>query len=176
MAGQIDRVLFEDESMIRDYQAISNTWFLKGQQKIIPTYGRHQGVKLIGVLDYETGDVFCVQEEQYTAVEFLDFLEKVIARYPNERIVMVLDNARIHHAKLIQPFLDKHKDHFEFLFLPPYSPDLNLIEGLWKWMKSTVIYNVFFSNVGQIQQAVQGFIQTINQQPLKTVDRLCLKL
>lgn len=176
MAGQIDRVLFEDESMILDYQAISNTWFLKGQQKIIPIYGRHQGVKLIGVLDYETGDVFCVQEEQYTAVEFLDFVEKVIARYPNERIVMVLDNARIHHAKLIQPFLDKHKDHFEFLFLPPYSPDLNLIEGLWKWMKSTVIYNVFFSNVGKIQSAVQGFIETINREPLKTVDRLCLKL
>ena len=76
--------------MIRDYQAISNTWFPKGQQKIIPTYGRHQGVKLIGTLDYETGDVFCVQEEQYTAVEFLSFLEKVIARYPNERIVMIL--------------------------------------------------------------------------------------
>ena len=162
--------------MIRDYQAIAKTWFLKGQQKIIPTYGRHQGVKLIGVLDYETGDVFCVQEEQYTAVEFLNFLEKVIARYPNERIVMVLDNARIHHAKLLQPFLEKYKDYFEFLFLPPYSPHLNLIEGLWKWMKSIVIYNVFFSHIGEIHNAVQGFLQTINQEPLKTVDRLCLKL
>lgn len=117
--GKIDRILFEDESMIRDYQAISNTWFPKGQQKIIPTYGRHQGVKLIGTLDYETGDVFCVQEEQYAAVEFLNFLEKVISRYPNERIVMVLDNARIHHAKLLQPILEKHQDYFEFLFLPP---------------------------------------------------------
>ena len=176
MTGQINRILFEDESMIRDYQAIAKTWFPKGQQKIIPTYGQHQGVKLIGILDYGTGDAFCVQEERYTAVEFLSFLEKVIARYPDERIVMVLDNARIHHAKLLQPFLEKHQDYFEFLFLPPYSPDLNLIEGLWKWMKATVIYNVFFSNVGKIQQAVQGFIQTINQVPLNTVDRLCLKL
>lgn len=162
--------------MIRDYQAISNTWFPKGQQKIVPTYGRHQGVKLIGTLDYETGDVFCVQEEQYTAIEFLSFLEKVIARYPNERIVMVLDNARIYHAKLRQPFLAKHQDHLEFLFLPPYSPDLNLIEGLWKWMKATVIHNVFYSNVGKIQRAVQGFIQLINQAPENTVNRLCLKL
>ena len=162
--------------MIRDYQAISNTWFPKGQQKIIPTYGRHQGVKLIGTLDYETGDVFCVQEEQYTAVEFLRFLEKVIARYPNERIVMVLDNARIHHAKLIQPFLEKHQDSFEFLFLSPYSPAFNLIEGLWKWMKETVIHNVFYSHVGKIQRAVQGFIQMINQTPKNTVNRLCLKL
>lgn len=162
--------------MIRDYQAIANTWFLKGHQKKIPTYGRHQGVKLIGTLDYETGDVFCVQELQYTAVEFLRFLKKIIARYPNERIVMVLDNARIHHAKLIQPFLEAHKDVLTFLFLPPYSPQLNLIEGLWKWMKATVIHNVFFQTVGQIRKVVQEFIQMINQEPENTVKRLCLKL
>lgn len=162
--------------MIRDYQAIANTWFIKGKQKIIPTYGRHQGVKLIGTLDYETGDVFCVQEEHYTAVEFLSFLEKVIARYPNERIIMILDNARIHHAKKIKPFLEEHKDVLTLQFLPPYSPNLNLIEGLWKWMKATVIHNVFFSNVGQIQDAVQGFLAMINATPEKTVQRLCLKL
>ena len=162
--------------MIRDYQAISNTWFPKGQQKIIPTYGRHQGVKLIGTLDYETGDVFCVQEEQYTAVEFLSFLEKVIARYPNERIVMVLDNARIHHAKLIQPFLEKHQDSFEFLFLPPYSPALNLIEGLWKWLKQSVIHNVFYKNINEIRNAVQRFIQHINERPSEVIQRLCEKM
>lgn len=61
---------------------------------------------MIGTLDYETGDVFCVQEEHYTAIEFLNFLEKVMMHYPNERIVMVLNNARIHHAKLIRPFLE----------------------------------------------------------------------
>lgn len=162
--------------MIRDYQAIANTWFSKGKQKKIPTYGRHQGVKLIGTLDYETGEFFCVQEEQYTAVEFLNFLEKIVAHYSNERIVMVLDNARIHHAKLLKSFLEKHQDVLTLLFLPPYSPDLNLIEGLWKWMKATVIHNVFLSNVGQIRKAVQGFNQMINQIPEKTVQRLCLKL
>ena len=89
---------------------------------------------------------------------------------------MVLDHARIHHAKLIQPFLEKHQDHLECLFLPPYSPHLNLIEGLWKWMKATVIHNVFFSNVGKIRGAVQGFIRMINQEPKNTVKRLCLKI
>ncbi len=50
-----------------------------------------------------TGEVFCVQEEQYTAKEFLSFLEKVLIKYPGQRIVMILDNAKIHRAKLIQP-------------------------------------------------------------------------
>ncbi|MHB1654219.1 MAG: IS630 family transposase [Desulfitobacteriaceae bacterium] len=131
----MDRILFEDKSMIRDYQALSRTWFAKGQQKIIPTYGKQWDAKLIGTLDYETGEVFCVQEEQYTAKEFLSSLEKVTANYQGERIVMILDNAKIHHAALIQPFLGKNKALLTLAYLPSYSPDLNLIEELWGWMK-----------------------------------------
>ena len=52
---EIDYLLFEDESMIRDYQAIQKTWFAKGKQRIIQTYGKHEGVKLVGFLNYETG-------------------------------------------------------------------------------------------------------------------------
>ena len=66
--------------MIRDYQAIQKTWFPKGQQRQIPTYGKHQGVKLIGTLNYETGEIFCVEEEKYDAQVFLSFLEKLITR------------------------------------------------------------------------------------------------
>ena len=172
---EIDRILFEDEPMIRDYQALAHTWFPKGQQKQIPTYGKHRGVKLLGTLDYETGDVFCVEGEQYDAQVFLSFLEKVVERYPNQKIVMVLDNARIHHAKLIQPFLEIHRN-LQFMFLPPYSPKLNLIEGLWGWLKEDVINNVFYRTVAEIRNAVQGFISKINKTPQKVIDRLCIQL
>lgn len=82
---EIDRILFQDESMIRDYQALAHTWFPKGQQKQIPTYGKHRGVKLIGTLDYETGDVFCVEEEQYDAQVFFPFLKKLSIGIPVRR-------------------------------------------------------------------------------------------
>ncbi len=45
--------------MIRDYQVITKTWFEKGRQRIIPTYGKHRGIKLLGVLNYETGYIYC---------------------------------------------------------------------------------------------------------------------
>jgi transposase len=176
MDGEIDRILFEDESMIRDYQALANTWFPKGQQKIIPTYGQHRGVKLLGTLDYETGEVFCVEEETYDAQVFLSFLKKIVVKYRGEKIVLILDNARIHHAKLLHPFLDEHKKQLQLLFLPPYSPQLNLIEGLWGWLKKSVIYNVFYSNVADIRKAVQTFIREINKTPQRVIDRLCIQL
>ncbi|AEV20854.1 hypothetical protein GTCCBUS3UF5_35530 [Geobacillus thermoleovorans CCB_US3_UF5] len=162
--------------MIRDYQAIQKTWFVKGKQRIIPTFGKHQGLKLIGTLNYETGEVFCIEKERYDAETFLRFLQLVLERYPTGKIVMILDNARIHHAKLIQPFLKEHEDRLELVFLPPYSPQLNLIEGLWKWLKSDVIYNVFYSSVQEIRKNVQAFIQRINQKPEQTIDRLCVQL
>lgn len=70
-------------------------------------------MKLIGTLNYETGEIFCVEEEKYDAEVFLRFLEKVLAHYPHGKIVMILDNARIHHAKLIQPFLVAHKNRLQ---------------------------------------------------------------
>ncbi len=173
MNGEIDHILYEDESMIRDYQAIQKTWFVKGKQRIIPTYGKHEGVKLVGILDYETGKVYVEEHKKYDAEVFKGFLKKVLEHYPEGKIVMILDNARIHHAKLLQSFLDANpRLHLEFL--PPYSPNLNRIEGLWGWMKNSVINNVFFHSCDEIRNAVTDFVDYINKSPLSTVDRLCL--
>lgn len=162
--------------MIRDYQAIQKTWFKRGEQRIIPTYGKHHGVKLIGALNYETGRVICTEEERYDAKAFLKFLQKIISEYPAGKIVIILDNARIHHANLLKPFLENHTDRLELMFLPPYSPNLNLIEGLWKWLKNDVINNVFYEKIYDIFLAVRGFIDRINCDLPMTINRLCCQL
>ena len=162
--------------MIRDYQAIQKTWFLKGHQKKIDTYGKNAGVKLIGILDYATGFVYCEEHERHDAKVFLNFLEATLKKYTEGKIVMILDNARIHHAKLVQPFLKKMKDRIELMFLPPYSPEMNLIEGLWGWLKASVINNVFFPSLYKVRIAVQKFIRYINKIPAQTIDRLCVKM
>lgn len=89
---------------------------------------------------------------------------------------MILDNARIHHAKLIQSFLDEVKGRLKLMFLPPYSSDFNLIEGLWGWLKSSVINNVFFPSLPQVKVTIQKFIENINKVSTQTTDRLCVKM
>lgn len=108
--------------MIRDYQALQYTWFAKGKQRIIKTNGKHRGVKLVATVNYVTGEVVWQEEEQYTAEEFLAFLHKMTATYPTGKIVMILGNALIHHAKLLEPFLNKMEGRFELIYLPRYSP------------------------------------------------------
>ena len=159
---QIQHIIFEDESMIRDYLAIGATWFERGKQKIIKTFGKHRGVKLVGCLDYESGNIYCEEHDSYDAQTFKGFLKNVLMRYSG-KIVMILDNARIHHAKLIQPFLQENMNRLELMFLPPYSPNLNLIEGLWKWLKERVINNVFYDKKSEIQKRVHGFLDEISK-------------
>jgi transposase len=155
-------ILFEDESYIRDYQAICATWFLKGQQRKVKTYGQHKGVGLFGFLDYQNGKVLCDVAEQLNAQNFQLFLENsVFPAYEDKNIIMILDNSKIHHAKLLEPFKEKYKDKIEFLFLPPYAPTINRIEGLWKWLKQTVICNRFLHTVDDIRNAVFEFLEYI---------------
>ena len=170
---EIDVILFEDESMIRDYQAIMKNWFAIGHQRIIPTYGKHEGVKLVGIINYETGHVYVEEHDRYDAEVFLSFVQNVLKIYPKGHIVMILDNAKIHHAKLLQPFLEENP-RLELAFLPPYSPNLNKIEELWGWLKKSVINNVFFSTKEEIKKAVDKFINWINSVPQTVIDRLLL--
>lgn len=130
----------------------------------------------MGILDYETGKVYCEEHEKYDAQIFNDFLENVLKQYSTGKIVIVLDNTKIHHAKLIQPFLNKVKDRLELMFLPPYSLEMNLIEGVWGWLKSSVINNVFYHSLPQVRNAIEKFIRNINMDPTQTIDRLCVRM
>jgi len=173
--GEISHILFEDESSIRDYQAIMKSWFPKGEQRFIRTYGKHESVKLTGILNYETGKVYIEETKVFNAQVFLDFLKKVLILYPNGKIVMVLDNSRVHHAILLNDFLLANP-RLNLMFLPPYSPNLNIIEGLWGWLKDTCINNVFFDKFYKVSIAIHKFVAMINDDPFSVIDRLCLLL
>jgi len=151
------------------------SWFPKGKQRLIKTYGKHESVNLLGVLNYETGIVSIEEAEKLNAETFLKFLMNVLKLYPQGKIVMVLDNSKIHHAILLKDFLEANP-RLTLMFLPPYSPKLNIIEGLWGWLKDTCINNVFFDKFYKIKIAIRKFVNLVNSNPLSTVDRLCVRL
>lgn len=69
-----------------------------------------------------------------TAERFRDYLEKVLLPTLDENAVIIMDNMRLHHAKDVTTFLNERG--VQYLYLPPYSPDLNPIEKLWSKLKS----------------------------------------
>ena len=60
---------------------------------------------------------------------------------------MVVDNVRYHHAKRLKPILEKYKHIIELVYLPSYSPDLNLIERIWWYMRKKITHNRYLETM-----------------------------
>jgi transposase len=164
-------IIYEDESHIRDYQALRATSSVKGRQKHIPMYGHHATVSLLGGVNIETGEFLCMETNQYNAQAFLHFLH-TLDQYPDKHVVMVLDNANIHHAKVLQPFLHEREGQLNFVFLPPYSPNLNLVERIWGWLKESVIANRFHPTRKELRESVVSFLEHLAQFREKVLQRI----
>jgi len=118
-------------------------WSLKGYQPEIFTYGGRLRQHLIGAVDPIEGNVHIAFSDGLKTIQFQHFLEGLLARNPKAgKLVIVLDNARAHHSKV----------------LPKYSPDLNPMEWFWKFLRKQVTHNTFFGNFKEFQRALIKFI------------------
>ncbi|QNU19717.1 transposase [Geobacillus zalihae] len=90
-----------DETHIRSYHVLRTTWSEVGRQKQVPTFGHHAHVSLFDAVNVHDGETVLYQAGAANATTFLDFLRILKERYPDRLIVLVLDNARIHHAKMV---------------------------------------------------------------------------
>ena len=157
--GPEDIVLFQDEASIQFSPTITRMWSLKGYQPEVFTYGGRLRQHLIGAVDPIEGKVHVAFSDTLKADQFQHFLEGFLTRYPKAvKLITVLDNARAHHSKELEPFLEMYKDRLELLFLPPYSPDLNPMEWFWKFLRKKITHNTFFGNFKDFQRALIKFI------------------
>ena len=104
---------------------------------------------------------------------FQSFLEKVIFhQLSDRRLVVILDNAKYHHANFLKPFLRCHRKQLKLEFLPAYSPELNPIERVWKLTRRLCTHNRYFSRLADLLDAVSGQL-TFWKEPNDTLLRLC---
>ena len=89
------------------------------------------------------------------------FLKQLKQEYGDKPIAIVLDNARYQHCFLVTAFAKSLGIHL--LFLPPYSPNLNIIERLWKFTKKQILNAQYYDAPLKFHQAINDFFQTINQ-------------
>lgn len=87
-------------------------------------------------------------------------------------MVLVLDNAAYHHAKLLGPLLRRLRRVLSFLFLPPYSPQLSTIERVWKLTRRMATHNRYFAALPAVLDAVTQCFRRW-EQPNETLRRLC---
>jgi transposase len=147
-------VFFEDECHFKLTLTIIRAWFLAGSQPEIKSPVDRFKVSIFGAMGMN-GQLITLENETFDAKTFRLFLEKLLRDAEigqkedgkKKKILLVLDNARYHHAKVLQSWFEEVSDLLELFFLPPYSPDLNPIEMLWKKTKRNVTHNRYFSSL-----------------------------
>jgi transposase len=135
-----------------------------------------KSVALFGAVNFLTGALVTMFAPQFDALTFEAFLRVLLPhrRRSRNKTVIVLDNARYHHASLLAPFLEQRQSFLRLDFLPPYSPDLNPIERVWKHLRKLATHNRYFSTLEELTRAVRDEIRQF-EKPNPTLVSLCCK-
>lgn len=145
-------------------------WIKKGTKKEIPSNSGRLRLNLTGIIDIQTHGVFIRSEPTLNAKQIIDFFKQVENAYSSKKQIHVFcDNASYHKNRSVFEFLKDSKIRLHFL--PPYSPNLNPIERLWKWMKERVIYNTYYEDFDGFKSAIFGFFD----RPITIGSRLCFR-
>lgn len=115
-----------------------------------------KSVACFGAVSLASGKFVRSMAEKFDALTFSAFLKKLLRhRSRGKRMVVVLDNAKYHHALLLAPLLRKYHQVLTLLFLPPYSPQLAPIERVWKLARRMATHNRFFATLDELVAAVE---------------------
>jgi transposase len=132
-----------------------------------------KSIAYFGGVRISDGRFVCRKSKIFKAESFKVFLQKLLrARKRRKKILVILDNARYHHARNLRSWLKKNRRHIELLFLPPYSPDLNPIERVWKLARRLCTHNQYFRTLDELILVV-GKQFKIWHKPNKTLKLLC---
>jgi transposase len=94
------------------------------------------------------------------------------SRRQGRKAVVIIDNARYHHATLHAQWRKKVAAHFRLHFLPPYSPELNPIERVWKLIRRRCLHNQYFQTLDAVVDAIRPCF-CLWSRPNETLRRLC---
>lgn len=140
-------ILFEDESLLREFPPLRAGWAKKGAQARVAITGNNARRTVFGVLNPRTGKRLLLKRIRNRADDFQVFLRHIRAQYRRWDIFLILDQASSHTARKTQALAQRLR--IEFAFLPTACPELNPIELLWRRGKDHVSANRVYPKVDE---------------------------
>jgi transposase len=135
-------------------------WIKRGQKRELKTNSGRERLNLHGALNAETYQVTVIESKTVNYESTLDLFQILEQTYPlAKKILLIADNAKYHFSKEVMVYLQTSR--IQLVPLPSYSPNLNLIERLWKFFKKKVLYNQYYENLTAFRNACIHFFRNI---------------
>ena len=157
--GDDETVVFVDAVHPTHQARVVGCWTPEGANiAVAPSSGRDR-LNIHGAVNLETGATQMLEVPAANAESTIALLQAILAAYPMMLMIHVfLDNARYHHAKLVQEWLAQNGSRISLHFIPTYSPHLNPIERLWGAMHRNVTHNACYPTFGQFKARMLNFL------------------
>lgn len=126
----------------------------RGERKLIPAPGSPQFLHVFGGYNWHSGRVSHLTALHKNSDTFIAFLEHLLAEYPRQHLIVVMDNASYHHSKTVRAALSLYQDRLLVIWLPKYSPFLNPIERFWLHFKQLAVANRLHRSLNALQLSV----------------------
>ena len=151
-----DNVVFMDSAHPTMATKIAHGWIRKGTDQLIPQTASRTRVNVMGAIELSTMRVTSFYPEKVNTETTIAFFDQLKTAYPHASTLhIILDQAGYHRSEETQNAAKERG--IELHFLPPYSPNLNPIERLWKIMNETCRNNTFFSSAKAFRKAIANF-------------------
>jgi transposase len=165
--------VYEDEVDVHLNPKIGLDWMGHGQQKEVMTPGQNQKHYLAGAMDVRTGEIHWVEAAQKNSYLFWDLLCKLTRVYIQAKVIhVILDNYCIHSSAIIGVALANFASRIRLHFLPPYSPDNNAIERVWKDLHANVTRNHKCPSMIELMVEVRCYLHKRNGETLQANARV----
>ena len=156
--GENDPIYFTDATHPQHNSVPAYGWIKTGQEKEFKGNCGRQRLNINGAINIETLEPTTGFYDTINADSTMDLFYKIEAKHPDaETIYIIADNARYYHACLLKDHLEGTK--IQLIYLPPYSPNLNLIERYWKFFKKTVLHNRYYETFEEFKQSCKNFFR-----------------
>jgi len=154
-------VLVEDEMMLSTQTTTQKVWLPQGQFPKIDVSSKRQIRCIYGFLNLKTGKEHAFMTMKANSIESCNVLKQIKDLYEGYKIVIVWDNAIWHKSSKIKDFLTSTQHRFHLINFPPYSPEINPQEHVWKAGRTNITHNHF---IDDIDKATTKFIAFLNSQ------------
>lgn len=156
-----DKIYFMDGTHPCHNSIPSFGWIPKGEIKGLPSNTGRKRLNINGAIDISHLD-FVFRDDTINADSTINLLSQLEKRNPYAtNIYVITDNARYNHSKKVKEFIKTSR--ICLIYLPPYSPNLNLIERLWRFFHKKILYNRYYETFTRFRQSCISFFKNIHQ-------------
>lgn len=160
-------IYFGDAAHIRSDHHAGRTWGKKGETPIVMATGARHGMSLISAITSKGHMRFMVKESGgVNADVFIEFLKRLLIG-AKRRIFLIVDRGPAHRAKKTKAFVETLGGRLKLFFLPPYSPDRNPDELVWKHLKADTVGRMVVTNKADFKSRVVSSMRSLQRNPKK---------